>query len=262
MNADRASDRKGLAHPLILALFVFAGLLVALAGGLVGWSWHARTLRDDPAAALATSDRAAIEQVVRDYILNHPEVLPEAMDNLRKRETAKQLSGVADTVGQPFPGAVMGNPNGKVTLVEFTDYACTYCRQSVRDVEALIAANPDLRVVVRELPILSPESANAARMALAAAEQGKYAAFHNAMFAIGRPDAQTIAAAARQAGLDMARAQKVYTDPKVEAELASNLELARQLGFNGTPAWVVGEAMLSGAVGQEELAKAIAAARS
>lgn len=253
------SDRKGFGHPLVFAL---AGLLIALVGGFAGWSWHAGSLRSDPAASIATADRAAIERVVRDYILAHPEVLPEAMDNLRKRENAKQLSGVADKVGQPFPGAVMGNPNGKVTLVEFTDYACTYCRQSVRDVEALIAANPDLRVVVRELPILSPESANAARMALAAAEQGKYAAFHNAMFAIGRPDAQTIAAAARQAGLDMDRAQKIFADPRVEAELAANLDLARQLGFNGTPAWVVGETMLSGAVGQEELAKAIAAARS
>lgn len=250
-----SDPQKPFGHPLLFAL---AGLVIALIGGAAGWMWRSH----DGAAALAGGDKAAIELVVRDYILTHPEILPEAMDNLRKNESAKQLAGVSGDVTKAFPGAVLGNPNGKLTLVEFTDYACTYCRQSLHDVDALIAANPDLKVVVRELPILSPESANAARMALAAAEQGKYAAFHNAMFGLGRPDAQTIAAAAQAAGLDMARAQKVFADPRTEAEIASNLELARKLGFSGTPSWVVGEALLTGAVGQEELAKAVAAARS
>jgi protein-disulfide isomerase len=147
-----------------------------------------------------------------------------------------------------------------VTLVEFTDFGCTYCRQSVADIEALIAANPDLRVVIRELPILSPQSADAAKMALAAAEQGKYAAFHRAMFAAGRPGPETIAAAAKAAGLDMDRARKTIADPRVEAELERNVDFARQLGFNGTPSWIAGEQLLSGAVGKDRLAEAIEAA--
>ncbi|MEY4722229.1 MAG: hypothetical protein RIQ46_1954 [Pseudomonadota bacterium] len=234
------------------------GLILLAAGALGGWLWQSRMA--DPAASLASADRAAIEQVVREYILSHPEILPEAMENLRRRETAKQLSGVKGDVEKPFPGAILGNPDGKVTLVEFTDFACTYCKQSVEDVDALIAANKDLRVVVRELPILSPESEEAARWGLAAAEQGKYGQFHRAMFAAGRPSRETIEAVAASIGMDLDRARRFAADPRVDAELARNLELARQLGFNGTPSWVVGEEMLSGAVGKDELARAIAAA--
>lgn len=229
-------------------------LLLALGAGLaVGWLWRG--------TAPAGKDRAAVERIVRDYILEHPEILPEAMQNLQKRENAQALSGIRDQVHAPFPGAVLGNPQGKVTLVEFTDFGCTFCRQSVAEVEQLIAADPELRVVVRELPILSPQSADAAKMALAAAEQGKYAAFHHAMFEAGRPGPDTIAAAARAAGLDMARAQRVIADPRIETELARNIDFARQLGFNGTPSWIAGDQLLSGAVGKARLAEAIEAAK-
>jgi len=183
------------------------------------------------------------------------------MENLQKRETAKQLAGVQDDIEAPFPGAILGNPDGKVTLVEFSDFACTYCRQSEADVAALIAANPDLRVVVRQLPILSEQSTVAARMGLAAARQGRYAAFHHAMYAAGRPDPVAIEAAARSAGLDMARAQRDAASAEVEKEIRGNLEFARQLGFNGTPSWVIGEEIHAGAVGREALAEAIAKAR-
>ena len=241
---------------------VALGLGCALLGGLAGWYWQSHRAGTDPAAHLAAGDRAAIEQVIHDYLMAHPEVLPSAMAELESRQTATQLAGVRDQVERPAPGAVLGNPNGKITLVEFTDYACTFCRRSNADVDALIAANPDLKVVVRELPILSPESSDAARMALAAGEQGRYAAFHQAMFAAGRPDAQSIAAAARAAGLDVARAQKVIADPATERELVRNLDIAKQLGFTGTPSWVVGDTLLTGAVGRDKLAEAIADARS
>ena len=229
----------------------------ALLGGLGGWYWQSGSSW----VSLAASDRKAIEQVVRDYILANPEVLPEAMENLQKRETAKQLAGVQDDVEAPFPGAVLGNPQGKVTLVEFSDFACGYCRQSEADVAALIKTNPDLRVVVRQLPILSEQSAEAARMGLAAAKQGKYAVFHQAMYAAGRPDAATIEAAARAAGLDLARARQDVADPAIASEIERNMQFARQLGFNGTPSWVVGDEIHAGAVGREVLAEAIAKAR-
>ena len=109
-----------------------------------------------------------------------------------QREQLARIEPLRTELERPFPGAVLGNPQGKVTLVEFTDYACTYCRQSVADVDALIAANPDLKVVMREYPILSPESVDAARMALAAAQQERYPQFHAAMFRRGPPSAQTI----------------------------------------------------------------------
>lgn len=243
-------------------LLTVIGILLVILGAVGGWMWQSHR-------GVSGGDRVAIEGVVRDYILKHPEILPEAMGELRKQEqakqqaeTSKQLASIQGDVEKPFPGAIMGNPNGKVTLVEFTDFACGYCRQSVEEVDALIAMHPDLKVVVRELPILSPASADAAKMALAAGRQGKYAAFHKAMFAAGRPDPATIEAAARAAGLDMDKARVAVADPKMEEELQKNVEMARQLGFNGTPSWVIGDQAISGAVGREQLAKAIAEARS
>lgn len=205
--------------------------------------------------------RIAVEQVVHDYILDHPEILPEAMDNLQQKQTRQLLAGVRSTVQTPFPGAVLGNPNGNVTLVEFSDFACGYCRQSVPDVATLIARNPDLRIVVHELPIISQHSPAAARMALAAAEQGKYPAFHDAMYAAGQVDPQTIEAVARKVGLDMDRARRVAATPAVEAEIARNLEIAGKLGFSGTPSWVIGDRLISGAVGIAQLSDALKEAR-
>ena len=241
-----------------LAIAFGCTLLGAALGSLAAWAWDAR---QSPAARLAAGDRAAIEQVVQDTLLAHPEILPKALAVLEQRRAAEQVGALRPQLERPAPGAVLGNPAGRVTLVAFTDYACGYCRASVPDVDALIAANPDLRVVVREWPILSPASGDAARMALAAAAQGRYAAFHQAMFASGRPSPATIAAAARAAGLDPDRARQTIAAPATDAELARNLELARALGFNGTPAWVVGDTVLNGAVGRAALAEAIARAR-
>lgn len=220
-----------------LAVF---GLLVAALGTLGGW----------------LTARATMGPVVRDYVLSHPEILPEAMDNLRRNEDAKQLAGVRGEVEKPFPGAILGNPNGKVVVVEFADYACGYCKKMVADVDALIAKNPEIKVVMRELPILSPQSADAARMALAAGEQGKYPAFHRAMYQIGKPDPQNIEAAAKAAGVDLDQARKFIADPRLDAEIERNLNLARRLGFSGTPSWVVGDRLVSGA-DTEKLVKAI-----
>lgn len=230
----------------------------AMAGSL---GWLAARHFSDPAASLSGGDRHAIESVVRDYILTHPEVLPQAMENLQRKANAERLAGLRGEIERPFPGAVLGNPRGSVTLVEFSDFACGYCRKSVEDVARLVKENPDLRVVMRDVPFLSEQSEAAARMALAAAEQGKYAAFHDAMFAIGRPDPATIEAAAKAAGLDLAKAREAATSDRVANEVARSVDHARQLGFEGTPSWVIGEELISGAVGYDQLARAVAAAR-
>lgn len=203
-------------------------------------------------------NRTEVEQVVREYILANPEILPEAMERLRAKDNAKQVAGTGDKMFEPFPGAVLGNPEGKVTLVEFTDFACGFCRSSIADVEALIKENPELKVVIRELPIIAQTSPEAARWGLAAAEQGRYPAFHRAMFAAGRTDSASVEGAARAAGLDLERARRFTNGPRVKAELEANLGYARELRLEGTPAWVVGGQLLTGAVGKEALAKAIA----
>ena len=251
-----------------IAWFPAVGVLLAGLGAAGGWWWQSRGAETEgiearlAAAGIDAGERAAIEGLVREYILEHPEILPQAMERLQSKGAARQIAANRERIETPFAGAVLGNPRGAVTLVQFTDYACTYCRQSVADIQALIAADPQLRVVIRELPILSPDSERAARVALAAAQQGRYAAFHDAMFAGGKPAAPSIAAASDKARLDMARASVVAGSPAVSGELAGNLALSRELGITGTPAWVVGNRLLIGAVGRETRARAIAEARS
>lgn len=193
---------------------------------------------------------------MRAWLVANPEVLPAMAGALQARETRAKLAEVGDIVASPFPGAVIGNPNGTRTLVKFTDYGCGYCRASVADVERLVAADPQLRVVVREWPIFDG-SEDAARMALAAARQNKYPAFYKAMFAAGAPSAVTIAQAAGAAGLDLARARADAGSDAVSAELAQNMQFARTLGFTGTPSWVAQGRVVQGAVGYEALKRAL-----
>lgn len=173
-----------LSQPRSSSFLTLAGLALLVLGALGGWAFE----RQRMAGAVSGSGRAAMEKVVHDYLLAHPEILPEAMDRLRAKESQKQLAGIGSRLYEAYPGAIMGNPQGKVTLVAFSDFACTYCRQSEPALAALIAENPDLKVVIRHLPIIAPTSPVAAAMGLAAAEQGKYGVFHSAMFAAGRTD--------------------------------------------------------------------------
>jgi protein-disulfide isomerase len=239
---ETAPSRLGKLLPTV-ALALLAGLAGAAAWDLSGFGGASRG------------------EATRQWLLDHPETLREMAAALQTRETEARIGPLRGRLEAAYPGAVLGNPDGKVTLVEFSDYACGFCRQSVADVAALVAANPDLRVVVQEFPILTPESADAARMALAAADQGKYEAFHNAMFAAGRPGAESIVQAAKRAGLDLAQAQAAIASGKYEAELKDNHALAAELGFNGTPSWVVGGEAFSGAVGHAELNAAVLRAR-
>lgn len=222
-------------------------LVIALVGGFAGAAaWQFAGIGPNP---------------TREYLLANPEVLPEAIEVLNQREALAKVEPLRDELETAFPGAVLGNPDGDITLVEFSDYACGYCRQSMDDVMALIETNPDLKVVIREFPILSEGSGAAARMALAAAQQGKFAAFHDAMFRLDGPSDENIAAAAREAGVDLAKAQAAIDSGAFEAQLQNNMFLAQSLGFSGTPSWIVGDQVLNGAVGIDTLADAITTAR-
>jgi protein-disulfide isomerase len=209
---------------------------------------------------------------IRTYLLDHPEVLPEAMDRLQARENARQDRAQADAqtdigkhlpaLTKPFASAWAGNPNGDVTIVAFMDYACGYCRASLPGLAELIAKDPNVRVVYREYPVLGPESVVASRWALAAAQQGKFRAFHDALFASGAPSQQGIIAAVEKAGLDKAAAQAAAASPVVAAEIDANHKLGQQLAMNGTPSWVIGGKLLYGARDYTGLAEAVAAARA
>ncbi|WP_340588287.1 DsbA family protein [Erythrobacter alti] len=198
---------------------------------------------------------------VRADLIAEPQWLPEAMTEYQAIMMAEQIAPLRAELLTPYPGAVFGNPEGSITLVEFADYACGFCRQSLADVNALVAANPDLKVVIREYPILSADSADAARMALAAADQGRFEAFHNAMFAQDGVTVETIENAATQAGVDLDRARASIEAGEFERQLQNNVFLGQTLNLSGTPAFIVGNKIMVGAVGAEQIGEAIAEAR-
>ncbi len=201
------------------------------------------------------------DAAIRNYLLANPEIIPEAMEAYQAKEQAKAITRLREPLESAFSGAWMGNPNGDVTLVVFSDYACTFCRQSTPAIDRLLKEDKGLKIVYRELPILSDKSEAAARQALAISRQGKYAAYHNAIMAAPALSDGTMASAAKNSGADMAKVAEAAKSEGVTQELNRNVQLARELGFTGTPAWVVGDQALTGAIGYAALKKAVAKAR-
>ncbi|MBU3078311.1 DsbA family protein [Sphingomonas sp. XMGL2] len=204
------------------------------------------------------SNRAEMESLVHDYIMAHPEIIPQAMAKAQENAVAQLVRANKSALETPYAGAVGGNPRGDVTLVEFFDYACGYCRASVADVDRLIADDRNLRVVFREFPILSPQSEVAARSSLSAAKAGTFMAFHRAMYAKGKVTAADIAQVEKATGTP----HPGQIDADHDKELEKNVMLARALQLSGTPAFIVGDRILNGAVGYDQLKAAIDAERA
>ncbi|MFT3967975.1 MAG: DsbA family protein [Sphingobium sp.] len=208
------------------------------------------------------AERARIEAVVRDYILAHPEILPEAMERLRTKEMAKSVSDNRKDIETPYAGAWEGAADADVVLVEFFDYSCGYCRAAAPYVAKLLAEDRKLKVVYRELPILGDESVQAARVALLAADSNLYPAYHKAMYGYQEVTKATILAAATQAGLDKGKVQNILSSRGTADEFAKNVTLAQALNARGTPLFVVGDRILHGDVGYDALKQAIAETRN
>ncbi|MHA4838911.1 DsbA family protein [Sphingopyxis sp. MSC1_008] len=207
--------------------------------------------------------KAEVETIVADYIKANPQIIPEALEAQRNGEIAKAIDTIRPALEKPYAGAWAGNADGDVTLVVFTDYACGFCRASVPDVDRLIREDKRLKVVFRELPIIAPQSRDAAIMALAAARQGKYDAFHHAMFAAGSLDKAAIAAAAEKVGVVTdGTADATANEALFQRELDSNLAIATQLQLNATPTWIVGNQLFQGQIGYDALKQAVAKARA
>ena len=211
----------------------------------------------DNATANFSSDpeTAKIEKVVRSYILNNPEIIEEAFAEREKRAMTKLVNEHRKDIETPFAGAWAGARDGDVVLVEFFDYACGFCRASNPDIAKLLSEDKNLKVVWRELPVLGEGSLAAATVSLAAAKQGRFKTFHDTLYAEGGPTPQSIAKAQKAAGV------APMQSAEFEQEINKNNELARALGATGTPTWVVGDKILSGAVGYQALKDAIAEAR-
>ena len=226
-------------------------LIAAVGGGAIGAALMA-------AGLVFAGSTTVSETIVRSALERHPEILVETADLLRDRHYAPTVAANRLALETPFGSSWKGAAKPDVTLVEFYDYACGYCRASLPHVDRLLAEDKGLRVVFRELPILGPDSVSAARVALAASKAGRFGTFHDALYAAGRPGPDTIAIAAKAAGVAPTPVQA----PEYEAELKRNFELAGQLGATGTPLFVVGDRVINAAVGYDALKKAIAAARA
>lgn len=222
-------------------------------------------------AETTAEEKQEIERIVRDYILSHPEIIEEALialeEKRREEQAAQQQAAIAELKDQIFDSphqAVLGNPQGEVTLVEFFDYNCGYCRRALNDMLALMESNADLRMVMKEFPILSQGSLEAARISIAVNELApdKYLEFHRDMFARpGEADRQKALTVARGLGLDPAELETAAARPEVDEALAEVRSLAAALGVNGTPSYVVRGETVFGAVGFDRLQEKVVEAR-
>jgi len=222
------------------------------------------------AQAITDAQRPAIEQIVRDYLLKNPEVIQEAIGELEKRQQEAQrnsqqtaLREHGDALTKSQHGSVVGNASGDVTLVEFFDYRCPYCKQVAPAIDALLAEDKKLRVVYKEFPVLGADSITAARAALAAQKQGKYEALHRALIGMkGQINEAAIFGAAKSAGLDVERLKRDMETPEIDGFLQANHQLASALDIRGTPGFVIGDEVVPGAVSVDALRQMIATARS
>ena len=207
-----------------------------------------------------------IKKLALEAILENPEIIMQAVAILEKREREQAASGantVRLQVEQDPNSPNLGNPAGDVTVVEFFDYNCPYCRQAGKTVQVLLAADANVRVIYREWPILGEASVYAARAVLAARAQGKYEEFHWALMnGEGRASEASILKTARDLDLDITKLKADMISPAVEAHIAQSNVLARKLGFTGTPAFIVGNRTAPGMLSVDEITALVAEARA
>jgi len=219
--------------------------------------------------ALTPAQKEAVERLVREVIRTNPEIILEALEShdQRQKETEARrfvdaLAAQKRAVRSDPHSEIAGNPQGDVTVVEFFDYRCPYCRQAHTQLQALLKRDPKVRVVLKEFPILGPESVLASRAAIAAREQGKYLPFHTALLETRALNEETIFRLAADVGLDVDRLKKDMGKPEVQAIIMRNRKLAETLGITGTPAFVIGDQLAPGALGVERLAAMVEEARA
>jgi len=227
-----------------------------------------------PLAALAQptftpEQRDALGGIIRDYLVRNPEVVQEAFGELERRTQEAERQGWAqvlvserDKLENSPRDFALGNPQGDVTMVEFLDYNCGYCKRAVADVKALIQADPKLRVVIKDFPVLGSGSVEASRVALAARPQlagDRLYEFHTRLMeGRGQANGESAMDVAREMRLDMARLERELHGNVINATLQRNMDLGEKLGINGTPGFVIGNEVVAGAVGAEPLRQIIA----
>ena len=247
--------------------------LMTICGGLVLAGAIVATVTTSPrhlsAAPVLSADQAAFGKNLREYLLANPEVLVEAMQELEKKQDSQRdavaLKGVSENQAELYrdpDSPVGGNPNGDVTIVEFNDYQCPYCKRAYQAVKSVVGSDGKVKIVYKDIPILGEASKIAAQAALAAGKQGKHQPLHNALMEFtGKLDRDKILEIAVGVGIDRAQLEKDMEDPKIKAIIDRNMALASALGVRGTPAFVIGKQFVPGAVDAAALKQLIADAR-
>ncbi len=225
------------------------------------------------AQEFSAPQKSEIERIIKDYIISHPEVLQEAIAELDKRQAAADLekaktavSNNAEALFNSNRHVVLGNAKGDVTLVEFFDYNCGFCKRAMADMMELLKDDPKLKIILKEFPVLGPGSVEAAKVAVAVRMQDKtgkkYLDFHQKLLGgRGQADKARALAVAKEVGMDMKRIDTDLTSDEVKVSLEESLKLAETLGLNGTPSYIVGTDVVIGAVGLDALRTKVSTAR-
>ena len=222
------------------------------------------------ADSFSPAQKIEIEKLVKDYLISHPEVLRDmatALDAQDKKTAentrGKTLSSQAKEIFHDGLDAVIGNPKGDVTVVEFMDYNCGWCRKGVKEMQALVKSDPNVRVVMKEFPIFGEGSEYAAKAALASVKQGKYWEFHQALFATeGKVTAEVTDQVAQEVGIDVAKMKTDMANPAIVAKIKTNTDLAQALALTGTPGFVIDGKIFPGYIQLPEIQTALAGDRA
>lgn len=231
----------------------------------------AAAMMSSAGAGLSDDQRAEVEAIIKNYLIAHPEIIRDAINELQRREDAAaaelQSKAIAQNKQLLFDSSreiVFGNPNGDVTLVEFFDYNCTYCRRAQTDMKQLLANDKNLRIVMKQFPVLGDGSVEAAQVGIAVhmIAPDKYFEFHDAMLAEhGQVNGARALAVAEEVGLDRAKLQDAMKTAEVKATIGEVYDLAAKLQLSGTPSYVTAKEVIVGAIGYDSLKEKIGKAR-
>ena len=244
--------------------------VLSVAGfGLVAAIGASNPVKAQEATAATAPDRAQIEAIVREYILRNPDIVAQALRLSQARQEMREQAALRQAIAarseQLFEdptSPVRGNPDGDVTIVEFFDYRCGFCKRAYPVMERLLAKDPGVRLIYKEFPILGPDSVAAARIALAAGRQGRYQEMRDTLFqSTGSLSANRVLKIAEEMGFDMGKLKADMVDPEINAIIERNKALAFGLNIRGTPAYVIGTQLVPGYLDDARLAQVVARAR-
>lgn len=247
------------------ALFAFLGLAAVSAVLILSSGQKAGAESTD----FSEAQKTQIQQIIAEYVNENPQIIIDALNNYREQQEADQRAQATQTLkdnvaflsGPDLPS--IGNPDADVTVVEFFDYNCGYCKRAVPDIQALIKEDKNVRFVFKDMPILGPTSHTAAQWALAAHKQGKYFEYHVALMEHrGNKEEGELAKLAEDLGLDVEQMKKDAASEETQQILAKNMEITQKAGINGTPAFIIGDTLYPGYLGPDGLKDAIEESRN